>query len=154
MKWILIPAFLSLAACVDPQAEPVTTASAQSIYWSDGDSGRIDGMKFRLADVDAPETGGVGAIGGAKCEAEREIGFEAKAFMVELTREADLVITSNSGPDRYERDVITLSADGVDVGQAGIAAGHLGPWPHQGRRALTKKPDWCARRGAAPASTQ
>ena len=154
MKWFWIPAFLVLAACVDPQAEPVAASSAQSIYWADGDSGRIDGLKFRLADVDAPETGGVGAIGGAKCEAEREIGFEAKAFMVELTRHADLVITSNSGPDRYERDVITLSADGVDVGQAGIEAGHLGPWPHQGRRALTKKPDWCARRGAAPASTQ
>lgn len=111
-------------------------------------------MKFRLADVDAPETGGVGAIGGAKCEAEREIGFDAKAFMVDLTRDAELVITSNSGPDRYERDVITLSANGVDVGEAGIAAGHLGAWPHKGRRALTRKPDWCAMLGVTPASTQ
>lgn len=111
-------------------------------------------MKFRLADVDAPETGGVGAIGGAKCEAEREIGFDAKAFMVELTRDAELVITSNSGADRYERDVITLSANGVDVGQAGIEAGHLGPWPHKGRRALTKKPDWCGKLGVPHASTQ
>ena len=100
-------------------------------------------MKFRLADVDAPETGGVGARGGAKCESEREIGFEAKAFMVELTRDAELVITSNSGADRYERDVITLSADGVDVARAGVDAGHLGAWPHKGRRALAKKPDWC-----------
>lgn len=154
MKRICIPAFLVVAACADPQVTTVSTAPAQSIYWSDGDSGRIDGMKFRLADVDAPETGGVGARGGAKCEAEREIGFEAKAFMVELTRDAELVITSNSGPDRYERDVITLSADGVDVGQAGIDAGHLGPWPHKGRRALTRKPDWCARLEVAQGPTQ
>lgn len=154
MKWLWTPLFLIVAACSDPQAATITTAPAQSIYWSDGDSGRIDGMKFRLADVDAPETGGVGAIGGAKCEAEREIGFEAKAFMVELTRNAELVITSNSGADRYERDVITLSANGVDVGQAGIEAGHLGPWPHKGRRALTKKPDWCGKRGVPRASTQ
>lgn len=103
-------------------------------------------MKFRLADVDAPETGGVGAIGGAKCEFERELGFEAKAFMVELTRNTDLVITSNSGLDRYDRAVITLSAGGQDVGEAGKAAGHLGDWPHKGRRALSPKPDWCARR--------
>ena len=33
-------------------------------------------LKFRLNDIDAPETGGVGAaIGGAKCEKERELGF-------------------------------------------------------------------------------
>lgn len=154
MKWLWIPVFLITAACSDLQAATISSDPAQSIYWSDGDSGRIDGMKFRLADVDAPETGGVGAIGGAKCEAEREIGFDAKAFMVELTRDADLVITSNSGADRYERDVITLSANGVDVGQAGIEAGHLGPWPHKGRRALTRKPDWCALLGVSPAPTQ
>jgi len=100
-------------------------------------------MKFRLADVDAPETGGVGARGGAKCEAERVIGFEAKAFMVDLTGDGALVITSNSGPDRYDRDVITLSVDGRDVARAGVEAGHLEDWPHKGRRALTKKPDWC-----------
>lgn len=154
MKRFWIPAFLCLAACTDPQAATITTSPAQSIYWSDGDSGRIDGMKFRLADVDAPETGGVGARGGAKCEAEREIGFDAKAFMVDLTRDAELVITSNSGPDRYERNVITLSANGVDVGVVGIEAGHLGPWPHKGRRALTKKPDWCAKLGVTEGSTQ
>jgi len=101
-------------------------------------------MKFRLANVDAPETGGVGARGGAKCEFERALGFEAKAFIVDLTRDAELVITSTSGKDRYEREVITLSANGQDVAQAGIASKHLGDWPHKGRRALGKKPNWCA----------
>ena len=139
-----------MAACSEQVAFQITTSSDASIYWSDGDSGRIDGMKFRLANVDAPETGGVGAIGGAKCEAERELGFEAKAFMVELTRNADLVITSSSGPDRYEREVITLSANGEDVAEAGKAAGHLGDWPHKGRRALSKKPNWC---GVTPGLT-
>ena len=145
MKPALLLLLVPLAACSEPIAVQINTSSESSIYWSDGDSGRIDGVKFRLANVDAPETGGVGAIGGAKCEFERELGFDAKAFMVELTRDAELVITNNSGPDRYERNVITLSANGQDVGEAGIAAGHLGPWPHRGRRALTKKPDWCAR---------
>ena len=145
MKPALLLLLVPLAACSDPIAVQINTSSESSIYWSDGDSGRIDGVKFRLANVDAPETGGVGAIGGAKCEFERELGYDAKAFMVELTRDAELVITDNSGPDRYERNVISLSANGRDVGEAGIAAGHLGPWPHRGRRALTKKPDWCAR---------
>ncbi|MEM9571685.1 MAG: thermonuclease family protein [Pseudomonadota bacterium] len=143
----MLPLFVVLTACAEPAAQTnPTSAATASIYWSDGDSGRIDGMKFRLANVDAPETGGVGARGGAKCEFERELGFEAKEFMVELTRNADLVITSNSGADRYDREVITLSANGQDVGAMGKAAGHLGDWPHKGRRALSKKPDWCAGR--------
>ena len=145
MKHLLPFLLVPLAACSEFSFETISVPADSNIYWSDGDSGRIDGMKFRLANVDAPETGGVGAIGGAKCEFERELGFEAKAFMVELTRNADLVITSNSGPDRYDRSVITLSAGGQDVGEAGKAAGHLGDWPHKGRRALSPKPDWCAR---------
>lgn len=143
MRSILTVTVFLIAACAPPQVTPVSTEPATQIYWSDGDSGRIDGMKFRLANVDAPETGGVGARGGAKCEYERELGFEAKAFMVELTRDAELVITGNSGPDRYEREVITLAVNGQDIGDLGIAAGHLGPWPHKGRRALAEKPDWC-----------
>ena len=150
MKHALLLPLVILAACSEPVAFQITGSEEPSIYWSDGDSGRIDGMKFRLADVDAPETGGVGAIGGAKCESERALGFEAKAFMVELTRNADLVITGSSGPDRYDREVITLSANGQDVAEAGIAAGHLGAWPHKGRRALTKKPSWC---GVTPGLT-
>lgn len=148
MKPALLLPIVFLAACAQPSAAPISGQTSGDIYWSDGDSGRIDGMKFRLADVDAPETGGVGARGGAKCESERGLGFEAKAYMVELTRDAELVITGSSGPDRYQREVITLSANGEDVGEAGIAAGHLGPWPHKGRRALTKKPDWCAKAAA------
>lgn len=147
LPFLFAPILCALVvACDDPEAQtnPVSNATASTIYWSDGDSGRLDGMKFRLANVDAPETGGVGARGGAKCEFERELGYDAKEFMVALTRNADLAITSSSGKDRYEREVITLSANGQDVAEAGKAAGHLGDWPHKGRRALSKKPDWCA----------
>jgi endonuclease YncB( thermonuclease family) len=141
MKWIILAIGVSTCSLAPSgTSEPVT-----SIYWSDGDSGRIDGTDFRLADVDAPETGGVGAaIGGAECEREREQGFEAKEFMVELTRNADLVVTEKKAPDRYGRIVLSLSADGRDVATAGLDAGVLRPWPHRGSRALTDKPDWCA----------
>jgi endonuclease YncB( thermonuclease family) len=140
MRIFLSFAGLLLAACAEPEA---LTEPASSIYWSDGDSGRIDGVDFRLANVDAPETGGVGSFGGADCEAERELGYEAKAFMVELTRNAELEITARYGSDRYDREVIDLSANGVDVAEAGLAAGQLRPWPHRGRTALADKPDWC-----------
>ena len=118
----------------------------KSIYWSDADSGRInDTMKFRLNSVDAPETGGVGAsIGGAECELERKRGFASKEWIVGLTRDAKLSIIKEYGFDQYDRLVVDLSAFGEDVGRVGIEAGHLKPWPHKGRRALSDKPDWCS----------
>ena len=119
------------------------SASAQ-LYWSDGDSGRFNGQKFRLADVDAPETGGVGAaIGGAECEKERELGFEAKEFIVELTRGKSIELVQVGGETTFGRQVSRVFADGEDVAEAGIRAGMLRPWPHEGSKALTPKPDWC-----------
>lgn len=115
-----------------------------SIYWSDGDSGRLDGLKFRLANIDAPETGSLKQRGGAKCETEREIGYVAKAFLVEFTRGKNVRVIRDYGKDRYGRLVVDLSANGVDVAQAGIDAGHLKAWPHRKGRQLIKKPDWCS----------
>lgn len=120
-------------------------AIVDSIYWSDGDSGRFDGINFRLADVDAPETGGVGAaIGGADCEAERTLGFAAKEFMVQVTRNADIVVSYRDEPATFERVVVDFSVNGQDLATLAIEAGYLRPWPHRKGRALTKKPEWCS----------
>ena len=116
-----------------------------SIYWSDGDSGRINGsIKFRLNDIDAPETGGVGAaVGGAKCEAERAKGYESKAWVVAFTKDTALKIMQTHGQDRYERLIIDLSSNAEDVGQSGIKAGQYQAWPHDGKKALSPRPVWC-----------
>lgn len=138
---ILSFALLMTAACAT-QTE-ISHPAVGQIYWSDGDSGRIDGTPFRLANVDAPETGGVGAaIGGAKCERERELGYLSKQFMVGLTR-GTVRVSRRYGPDRYNREVVDLAADGVDVSDAGLESGYLRPWPHEGTRAKSGKPDWC-----------
>jgi len=137
---------LPLTACAQkkPQSPTPTPQSYTSIYWSDGDSGRLGDLKFRLANIDAPETGSLKQRGGAKCEAEREIGYEAKASLVTHTKGKTLKIVRDYGEDRYGRLVIDLSADGEDVATAGVNAGHLRAWPHQKGRALSPKPDWCA----------
>ena len=130
-----------------PIVEASTTAQVTigEIYWSDGDSGRLAGVAFRLRNVDAPETGGVGAaIGGAKCDQEREMGFLAKEFIVTLTSSAAIVITNDYGPDRFNRSVVDLQADGIDVASAGIEAGVLKAWPHDADgNSLAAKPNWC-----------
>ena len=101
-------------------------------------------LKFRLANIDAPETRSLKQNGGAKCEAERIIGYAAKAFVVEFTKGKEIKIARDYSQDRYKRLVVDLTADGVDVAAAGIEAGHLRPWPHKKNRAQMPKPDWCA----------
>ena len=79
---------------VEPAGEALFDTS--SVYWSDGESGRLaDGTKFRLHGVDAPETGPLDWVSGAKCERERELGYQAKAAVRELTR--DQVLTVSHG---------------------------------------------------------
>lgn len=140
---IVLGVLVALTASAAEIANRKSDVSASKIYWSDGDSGRLDGKPFRLANIDAPEKGGVGAIGGAKCEEERELAFETKAFIVELTRDADVRISKSYGPDRYGREVVDLSVNGRDLAEIGLEAGRFRPWPHKGQRALAKKPDWC-----------
>jgi len=131
-------------AADDSSRQSQTTNTYSSIYWSDGDSGRLGYLKFRLANIDAPETGSMKQRGGAKCEAEREIGYEAKAFLVAFTKGKTFKIVRDYGEDRYGRLVIDLDADNSDVATAGINAGHLRAWPHKNGRAQRPKPDWCS----------
>ena len=65
--------------------------------------------KFRLANVDAPETGSLKQRDGAKCELEREKGYNAKAYIVALTKSGKVKIERDYGYDRYQRLVVDLS---------------------------------------------
>jgi endonuclease YncB( thermonuclease family) len=140
---LMIAAFAGISgAAQETVAKLEAGITVKSIYWKDGDSGVIDKVEFRLANVDAPETGRVGSKTGAKCEGERALGFEAKAAMVALTSKAKIEVTEVVGTDRHGRSVVRLSANGEDVIARGLADGMLKPWPHKGQKALKKKPDW------------
>ncbi|MBD3769663.1 MAG: thermonuclease family protein [Rhodobacterales bacterium] len=119
-----------------------------SVYWSDGDSGQLaDGTKFRLHGVDAPETGAVDWYTGAKCEGERELGYEAKAYVRTLTRDKVLTVSHSYGADRYGRQVVDLSVDGQDLAALLVAAGTHKVWDYDGGAA---KPNWCTGRTQQP----
>lgn len=150
---LILPGILMLSmlsGCVQswaneaPSKTSSTSESYSSIYWSDGDSGRLGKLKFRLANIDAPETGSMKQRGGAKCEYERELGYEAKAYIVGFTKDKTFSIVRDYGEDRYGRLVVDLEADGFDVAKAGVSAGHLRDWPHIKGRAQSPKPNWCA----------
>lgn len=128
----------------------VTVSVAQSnsdlptLYWSDADSGLYNGVKFRLANIDAPETGSLKQRGGAKCEGERKLGYDAKALQVAFTRGKSIVISKEYGLDHYGRLVVDMTAGGEDVGTVGINGGYLRRWPFKNGKALAPKPDWCS----------
>jgi endonuclease YncB( thermonuclease family) len=134
-------ALACVAACAP--APPQSPQNVNEINWVDGDSGTIDGIGFRLANVDAPETGKPGSRHGAACEAERIRGIEAKAFVERITDRRRVEITKRFGSDRYGRKVVSFSVDGEDLARLATEAGHLVPWPHEGGKPLGKKPDWC-----------
>ena len=54
------------------------------------------------------------------------------------------MITNDYGPDRFDRSVVDLQADNIDVASAGMEAGVLKAWPHDvDGNSLASKPDWC-----------
>lgn len=143
LQFCLAVLLMGCSASAEDVPHNIVGLIIKSVYWSDGDSGRIDGIKFRLANVDAPETGSLKQRGGAKCELEREKGYEAKAYSVALTKNGTVKVERDYGYDRYQRLIVDLSVDGVNVGERAIADGILKPWPHRNNRALSAKPDWC-----------
>lgn len=158
---------LLFAGCSNPEPSPYVVEDGERItviYFVDGDSGEIrvetgtkgirdDGtvipekmgsLKFQLNDIDAPETGGVGAaIDGAKCELERELGFQSKKWAVEVTRNTNIEVTAFYGKDQDGRYIVDLSTNGQDIGKAGLEAGVYRSWKHDGSKQLEPRPDWC-----------
>ena len=138
-------AFLSSCSAVSEPIEiGVPLPSSAFVYWSDADSGHIRGITepihFRLHDVDAPETRSPNQRGGARCEAERPLGYAAKEFIVAFSKNSEITITRNYGEDHYDRQVIDLSLNGQDVASALIKSGHGKIWDYDGGQL---KPDWC-----------
>ncbi len=135
-KWLTASiACLCLVSC---QQEP----RIQHVRWSDGDSGSLvssDGweLKFRLKNVDAPETDGRRY----NCDAERSKGEEAAVFVRAFTSSGEIQITRRFGVDSTgRRHLIALSVDGHDVKDALIAEGLGQFWDYDSG---APAPKWC-----------
>lgn len=104
----------------------------------DGDTieDRADGVRYRLANIDAPETGD-----NAKCFRERELGEAAKSAAIKLVRTAsDVAVRRTWRIDRYGRRVAFVLVDGRDLGELLVRHGLARPWRGRRRR-------WCGRNG-------
>lgn len=91
---------------------------------------------IRLVGIDAPETFR------ARCDAEREVGYRAKAKLAELLRGHAVEIT-RTGRDRYGRTLAHLATEAGDVEPPMLAGGLATPYT-PGRAAWAERcRHWC-----------
>lgn len=112
---------------------PLTLREAWVI---DGDTidDRATGVRYRLANIDAPETD-------SRCYKEAERAQLAKWTLVRLVRGAQLVVARPTfRRDRFGRRVAFILIDGADAGETLVARGLAVPW-----RGWRKR--WCGPRG-------
>lgn len=98
----------------------------------DGDTGWHRGTKWRMLDIDAPETFG------AQCDRERAIGDKAKRRLIALMSRG-YQLANNGEKDRTSdrRNLVrVILSDGQDAGKVLIREGLAQPWPNKGNR-------WC-----------
>lgn len=98
----------------------------------DGDTLAAAGVRYRLANVDAPGR----QAPDARCEAERQLGTMATTRAEELISAARSITAASVGIDRYGRTVAFVRLDGADLGETLVAAGLA-------RRSEGAKFPWC-----------
>lgn len=128
--------FWSGAATRFQKAAPVGvseySASIKACGWMrrtclvDGDTGWQDGVKWRLANVDAPE------IGNAACARERDLAAKSLDRLSVLMAKG-YKITWSGQKDRFGRELVAVTLlDGRDAGKALISEGLAQAWPNTG----------------------
>lgn len=127
----------------DSPAEPFMAGSSSgpaatlvSVNWVDGDSGTLDGRRFRLYGVDAPES----SAAHAGCASEMRRADAARDAVRALTRGGTVAVSRTHGIDKYDRELVSLEVGGRDVASTLIASGHLKRWNYERG---DRKPDWC-----------
>jgi micrococcal nuclease len=111
----------------------------QSPWVLDGDTikDRKTGVRYRLANIDAPETGD-----NARCFPERVKGEEAQREAIRIVRTARVVEARLTGrTDIHGRTLALIVADGRDLGGLLIKAGLARAWSGQRER-------WCGEQGS------
>lgn len=98
----------------------------------DGDTIRLSGITIRIADIDAPETGG------ARCASEKELGDRATIRLAELLGQGEVTLRAYGGRDldRYGRSLRVVERDGRSLGSILVAEGLARPW-------TGKRRPWC-----------
>jgi micrococcal nuclease len=121
----LLPLFAAAAAFA------ACGSAARTTCVVDGDTFWLDGDKVRIADINAPETGG------ARCASEAVRGAAAKRRLLALLNAGPFRLEATTRErDRYGRLLRIAVRDGRSIGATLVTEGLAEPW--RGRRS-----DWC-----------
>lgn len=145
--WIFAFVGLWLTGCEEVAAPAGTGSVAPASggcvveYVYDGDTVSLDCPgrpleRARLVGFDTPEVFSPG------CAAEKRLGDAATARLRTLVAAGTVTAVRRQGYDRYDRALVRLELDGVDVGRTLIAEGLA--VPYSGGRRI----NWCARLAA------
>jgi endonuclease YncB( thermonuclease family) len=97
----------------------------------DGDTFWIDGVKVRIADIDAPETHP------PRCQHEAELGNRAASRLQELLNAGPIQMeTGSRDEDKYGRKLRIVTRDGKSLGMQLVSEGLARQWTG------SRKP-WC-----------
>lgn len=123
-----------------PAAPGFDAASADRprLHVIDGDTfaDAASGMRYRLANIDTPETGAR-----ARCAAERRLADDATSVARAIIAAAESVAVKPTGRiDAYGRAIAYVQVNGQDLGALLVARDVARPW--RGRRE-----PWCDSRG-------
>jgi endonuclease YncB( thermonuclease family) len=89
----------------------------------DGDTIWYEGLKIRLADIDAPE------IRDPKCASEATLGHRAKRRLFELINSGPIeVVRTGRDEDRYRRKLRVVMQNGRSLGEVLVAEGLARRW--------------------------
>ena len=94
----------------------------------DGDTFWVEGMKVRIADIDAPELNG-------RCDYERRLALESRDRLLALLNAGPFQLRPQ-GEDRYGRTLAVVTRGGRSIGDVLVSEGLARTWT--GRRQ-----PWC-----------
>ncbi|MCM2458858.1 thermonuclease family protein [Rhizobium sp. CG4] len=108
------------------------SGSVRTHYVVDGDTLWHEGIKIRVADIDAPE------VGSPKCSYEAALGAKATSRLLQLVNMGPFQMQSWQGrdQDKYGRKLRVLVRDGRTLGDILVSEGLARTW--SGRRE-----PWC-----------
>jgi len=121
----MITTALALALAMQSSGEgryfPICGSGRRVTCVVDGDTFWLDRVKYRVADIDAPE------VSRPRCQAEAQMG-EAATYRFAQMMNAGPFQLSTQGSDRYGRILVTVSRSGVSLGAQLVQEGLARNW--------------------------
>lgn len=120
--WLLGPPAASNAAVVS-RTFPVCAGGVRRTCVVDGDTFWLDGVKFRIADINTPETSQ------PQCAAEAALGRQATGRLAQLLSAGPFTLEpADRDEDRYGRKLRVAMRDGQSVGGMLVREGLAHKW--------------------------